>query len=120
MSVSAVLPSAKRRLLSVSAVLPSAKLCDLEFRISAVLPSDGLSDFCVSAVLLLLVLLVLLLVSVTIMPSAELCDVCLFQLSHQVLNFSMFVSVVLPSAELWYDCVIGTDDLERADGCYGQ
>ena len=54
------------------------------------------------------------------MPSAELCDVCLFQLNYQVLNFGMFVSALLPSAELWYDCVIGTDDLERADGCYRQ
>ena len=56
----------------------------------------------------------------SIMPSAELCDVCLFQLNYQVLNFGMFVSALLPSAELWYDCVIGTDDLERADGCYRQ
>lgn len=30
------------------------------------------------------------------------------------------VAVLLPGAELWYDCVLGVDDLERTDGGNGE
>ena len=27
---------------------------------------------------------------------------------------------VLPSSKLWYDCLVGSDDMERTDGCHWQ
>ena len=35
-----------------------------------------------------------------------------------ILSFLVLFSVVLSSAELWYDCVFGSDDLEGSDGVH--
>jgi hypothetical protein len=50
---------------------------------------------------------------------AQNCDFYFHRYSRIIKKNSQIL-VLLSSTEFWHDCLVGLDDLEGFDGCYGQ